>query len=120
MQRGSINWYDAHADAVAASHESLDAGRVNKWIHDLLPVAPAAMHELCRLARATDLASARAADAKLLGVHKALFLESNPIPTKWAMHRLGLIEAGIRLPMTWLSSEFQTQVEAAMQQAQAL
>jgi len=46
MQRGSINWYDAHADAVAASHESLDAGRVNQWLHDLLPVAPAAILDI--------------------------------------------------------------------------
>jgi len=46
MQRSSINWYDAHADAVAASHESLDAGRVNQWLHDLLPVAPAAILDI--------------------------------------------------------------------------
>ena len=79
--------------------------------------APAAMHELCKLARAGHRDAAEAVDAGLLGLHQALFLESNPIPVKWAVHRLGLIEDGIRLPMTWLSGEFRPQVEAAMKQA---
>ncbi len=79
--------------------------------------APEAMHELCKLVRAGDREAAEAVDAGLLGLHQALFLESNPIPVKWAVHRLGLIEDGIRLPMTWLSGEFRPQVEAAMKQA---
>ena len=83
-------------------------------------VAPAAMHELCRLATAGERDSARALDAKLLGLHQALFLESNPIPAKWAVRRLGLIEDGIRLPMTWLSEEFRPRVEAAMRQAEVM
>ncbi len=83
-------------------------------------VAPAAMHELCRLARAGNRDAAKALDTKLLGLHQSLFLESNPIPTKWAMQRLGLIENGIRLPMTWLSEELHARVEAAMQQAEVI
>ena len=82
--------------------------------------APAAMHELSRLARAGRRDEARALDAKLLGLHQSLFLESNPIPVKWAVRRLGLIEDGIRLPMTWLSEELCPQVEAAMKQAEVL
>lgn len=83
-------------------------------------VAPAAMGELCRLARAGDGDAARALDKTLLGLHQTLFLESNPIPTKWAMQRLGLVEPGIRLPMTWLSGEFHPRVEAAMKQAKVI
>ena len=83
-------------------------------------VAPAAMHELCRLATAGQDVEAKALDAKLLGLHQRLFLEANPIPAKWALQRLGLIEDGIRLPMTWLSGEYQPGVEAAMRQAEVI
>ncbi len=83
-------------------------------------VAPAAMHELSRLARTGHREAAKVIDAKLLGLHQSLFLESNPIPVKWAVRRLGLIEDGIRLPMTWLSEDLCAQVEAAMKQAEVL
>ena len=83
-------------------------------------VAPSAMHELCRLATAGQRDEARALDAKLQGLHQTLFLESNPIPAKWAVQRLGLIEDGIRLPMTWLSGQYQPGVEAAMRQAEVM
>lgn len=83
-------------------------------------VAPRAMSELCRLAREGDIDTARALDASLEGLHRQLFIESNPIPTKWALRRLGLIEAGIRLPLTWLAAEHAPAVEAAMRQAGVL
>ena len=83
-------------------------------------VAPAAMRELCRLARAGNEEAAGALDKSLTGLHQTLFLESNPIPTKWAMQRLGLVEPGIRLPMTWLSGECHARVEAAMKQAKVI
>ena len=54
---------------------------------------------------------------ELDGLHRGLFLESNPIPTKWALHRLGLIPGGIRLPLTCLSEEYHGPVEAAMRRA---
>lgn len=82
--------------------------------------APAAMSELCRLAMAGAVNEAQRANAKLARLHQALFLEANPIPVKWAVHRQGLIEAGIRLPMTWLSVEWRERVEAAMRQAEVL
>jgi 4-hydroxy-tetrahydrodipicolinate synthase len=83
-------------------------------------VAPRAMSELCRLAREGDIEAARDLDATLEGLHRQLFIESNPIPTKWALHRMGLIEAGIRLPLTWLAVEHAPAVEAAMRQAGVL
>lgn len=82
--------------------------------------APAPMSELCRLALAGSVDEAKRADAKLAGLHQALFLEANPIPVKWAVHRQGLIEDGIRLPMTWLSVEWRERVESAMRQAEVL
>lgn len=77
-------------------------------------VAPAAMHALCEAALDGDEAMARSIDEKLQPLHQDLFLEANPIPVKWAVAQLGLIENGIRLPMTWLSSNYQPAVRAAM------
>ena len=83
-------------------------------------VAPRAFHEMCLYALAGDATNAYEIDRTLAGLHKKLFLESNPIPVKWAMHRLGLIEAGMRLPMTWMSDQYIPELEAAMQQAGVL
>jgi 4-hydroxy-tetrahydrodipicolinate synthase len=80
-------------------------------------VAPAAMQRMCQLATSGARAEAMAVDATLQGLHKKLFVEANPIPVKWAMHRLGMIDTGIRLPLTWLSDKFVPDVEAAMRQA---
>lgn len=83
-------------------------------------VAPRAMRELSDAALAGDRARAGEIDGRLAGLHKALFLESNPIPVKWAVNQLGLIPPGIRLPLTPLSKAFQPAVRAAMQQAGAI
>ncbi len=83
-------------------------------------VAPGLMHEMVSLALAGERDAAQAADARLVGLHKALFVESSPIPVKWAVHRMGLAGRGIRLPLTWLSSSAEAEVEAAMQQAGVL
>jgi 4-hydroxy-tetrahydrodipicolinate synthase len=80
-------------------------------------VAPRLMHEMCAAARAADLATARAINARLLGLHRHLFVEANPIPVKWAVSRMGLIEAGIRLPLTPLSPEHHERVLQAMREA---
>jgi 4-hydroxy-tetrahydrodipicolinate synthase len=80
-------------------------------------VAPQAMHELCAHALAGDRRGAERINAHLLGLHKELFAESNPIPAKWALNRMGLIQAGIRLPLTWLSAACQSRVQHAMEQA---
>ena len=80
-------------------------------------VAPAAMHELCAAALAGDRATAAAINARLDVLHRALFVESNPIPVKWALCEMGLIPAGIRLPLTPLASEFHDTVRQALMQA---
>ncbi|WP_348757797.1 4-hydroxy-tetrahydrodipicolinate synthase [Candidatus Methylocalor cossyra] len=80
-------------------------------------VAPRLMHEMCTAALAGDRATATAIDARLAALHRDLFIESNPIPVKWAVHELGLIPAGIRLPLTWLSENCRAAVRSAMRQA---
>lgn len=80
-------------------------------------VAPKAMQQMCLKATAGARTEAEVIDATLRGLHKKLFVEANPIPAKWAMHRLGLIDKGIRLPLTWLSDVYTRDVEAAMRQA---
>lgn len=80
-------------------------------------VAPKAMHEMCVAAFKGDLAAARSLNAKLLGLHQKLFVEANPIPVKWAVQQMGLIEGGIRLPLTPLAAGNQEVVRQAMAQA---
>ncbi|MCK0508759.1 4-hydroxy-tetrahydrodipicolinate synthase [Aromatoleum anaerobium] len=80
-------------------------------------VAPRAMHEMCAAARAGDALRAREINARLVGLHRDLFCEANPIPVKWAVARMGLIESGIRLPLTPLSSGSQERVLLAMRRA---
>jgi 4-hydroxy-tetrahydrodipicolinate synthase len=77
-------------------------------------VAPGGMRSLCDAARAGDREAAEKVDATLQPLHRALFLESNPIPVKWAVHRMGLIGDGIRLPLTQLSPAHHGAVSAAM------
>ncbi len=83
-------------------------------------VAPRLMHEMCAAALRGDTAEAERLDAKLAGLHKALFVESNPIPVKWALQQMGLIEGGIRLPMTPLAAQFHDTVRQAMQLAEVI
>ena len=80
-------------------------------------VAPRAMHALCAAAATGAGAEARRLDAQLQPLHKALFVEPNPIPAKWAVAELGLIPRGIRLPLTPLSLAAQGSVRAAMRAA---
>jgi 4-hydroxy-tetrahydrodipicolinate synthase len=80
-------------------------------------IAPQRMAAMSTAALAGDRAQAVAIDATLQGLHKALFVESSPIPVKWAAAELGWCAKGIRLPLTWLSQAAQPVVLAAMQQA---
>jgi 4-hydroxy-tetrahydrodipicolinate synthase len=79
--------------------------------------APRLMHEMCAAALAGDIIRAREINNRLLGLHRSLFCEANPIPVKWAVQQMGLIKGGIRLPLTPLSEGFFSQVREAMQQA---
>ena len=80
-------------------------------------VAPQAMHDMCAAALAGDRATASAINAPLEGLHESLFIESNPIPVKWALAEMGLIPAGIRLPLTPLASGYHETVRQALRQA---
>ncbi|MDD5367194.1 MAG: 4-hydroxy-tetrahydrodipicolinate synthase [Gallionellaceae bacterium] len=83
-------------------------------------VAPRLMHEMCTAALAGDLARAREINFRLLGLHQKLFVEANPIPVKWCVAEMGLIEPGIRLPLTPLSSQHHDTLRSAMREAGAL
>ena len=80
-------------------------------------VAPAAMHSMSEFAISGDRSAAEVVDSTLMGLHKGLFVESSPIPVKWAVFRLGLIDEGIRLPLTWMSDRYNADIESAMKKA---
>ena len=77
-------------------------------------VAPARMAELCRLASTGKGEAARALDSTLQPLNKMLFIESNPIPVKWAVSAMGLMEPHIRLPLTPFSTQYHQDMRAAM------
>jgi 4-hydroxy-tetrahydrodipicolinate synthase len=83
-------------------------------------VAPREMHEMCTAALDGDFERAEAINQRLMPLHKKLFVEANPIPVKWALHEMGLIPAGIRLPLTVLSEQYHETVRQAMKQAGVL
>jgi 4-hydroxy-tetrahydrodipicolinate synthase len=80
-------------------------------------VAPEAMARMCAAALAGDAEAAATIDAELAGLHRALFVEPNPIPVKWALKELGLIDEGIRLPLVPLDPAFHDDVRAALRAA---
>lgn len=80
-------------------------------------VVPKAMRELCDAALSGNLVQARAINDALLGLHKHLFVEANPIPVKWVLEQMGLIGAGMRLPLTPLAEQHHALLRAAMRQA---
>ncbi len=77
-------------------------------------VVPDQIARMCELALAGKAEEARAINQRLLALHDAMFVESNPIPVKWAVEQLGFISSGIRLPLTRLSEQYQAQVAAAL------
>ncbi|HQY76636.1 MAG TPA: 4-hydroxy-tetrahydrodipicolinate synthase [Rhodoferax sp.] len=77
-------------------------------------VAPRLMHELCMAAMAGDVKRAMEIQFKLMPLHKTLFIESNPIPVKWAVARMGLSKGALRLPLTELSEASQKTLEGVM------
>ncbi|MDZ7854062.1 MAG: 4-hydroxy-tetrahydrodipicolinate synthase [Halomonas sp.] len=80
-------------------------------------VAPRAMHELCTAAVSGGADRAHQINTRLMPLHTNLGIESNPIPVKWALYRMGHIEPGIRLPLTWLSEKYHSTVSEALQLA---
>ncbi len=80
-------------------------------------VAPRLMADMCRAALAGEREKAQQLDDKLQPLNKAMFLESNPIPVKWALAEMGLISPGIRLPLTPYSEEYHAEMRQAMANA---
>lgn len=79
-------------------------------------VVPERCHQLCQAALLGDVKQAEQMHQALLPLHRVLFCESNPIPVKWAMYRMGLISTGIRLPLTPLNDASISEVELIMRQ----
>ncbi len=83
-------------------------------------VAPGAMAQLCQAAIQGDARRARELHMQLLSLHKLLFVESNPIPVKWALQRMGRIAAGMRLPLVPLAATHHAALEQALREAGCL
>ena len=83
-------------------------------------VAPKLMSEMCAAALAGDVATARARNDRLLALHRRLFVEANPTPTKWALAEMGMIHDELRLPLVKLSPQFHDTVRAALRDAGCL
>ncbi|WP_133510270.1 4-hydroxy-tetrahydrodipicolinate synthase [Candidatus Thiosymbion oneisti] len=80
-------------------------------------VAPRLMQQMCAAALSGRRDEALAINARLDPLHRGLFVQSSPIPVKWAVAEMGLSARGIRLPLTWLTADAQPTVRAAMEQA---
>jgi 4-hydroxy-tetrahydrodipicolinate synthase len=83
-------------------------------------IAPRAMHELCAAAIRGDVAAAIKINDRMLPLHNRLFVEPNPVPVKWAMVQMGLIQAGMRLPLAPLGAEYHDTVKAALRESGVL
>lgn len=79
-------------------------------------VAPAKMAAMCEAALAGDIELARQLNAELDPLHRDLFIEANPIPVKWALYEMGMIDIGIRLPLVPLSEVARPRLQASMRQ----
>lgn len=122
IERGSQLLRDAPPDFAVYSGDDLTAvalmllgGHGN--ISVTANVAPRAMSELCAAAMRGDASAAWAIQRRLLPLHKQLFVEANPIPVKWALHRMGRIGSGIRLPLVPLAPSHHETLAAAMRDA---
>ena len=80
-------------------------------------VAPKLMHQMCAAALVGDVKKAREINLRLLPLHQRLFVEANPIPVKWALGEMGLIEPGLRLPLSPLAEKFHQTVREALHEA---
>ena len=83
-------------------------------------VAPRAMHEMCKAAMAGDIARAIEINNKVFPLHQKLFIEPNPVPVKWALAEMGMMPAGLRLPLVPLATECHDAVRAALREAGVL
>ena len=77
-------------------------------------IVPLQMHNMCRLASEGQKDEAEKINNKIDVLHDNLFIESNPIPVKWALSRMGLIKRGIRLPLTWMDEQHEAMLEESL------
>lgn len=77
-------------------------------------IVPLQMHNMCKLASEGQKDEAEKINNKIDVLHDNLFIESNPIPVKWALSRMGLIKRGIRLPLTWMDEEYEAMLEESL------
>jgi len=82
--------------------------------------APNLMHRMCQAATSGDTDTAQQLNGQLADLHKAMFVQSNPIPAKWAVGQQGLIGGGIRLPLVPLEAQYHDEVRSAMSNAGVL
>lgn len=80
-------------------------------------VIPRIMSQLCAAARSGDVVAVREISRRIAPLHRAMFVEPNPIPVKWVLERLGLIEAHYRLPLTSLNAVWHDKIDAALREA---
>lgn len=83
-------------------------------------IAPCKMHDFCEAALSGDVDRAKQLHLELMPLHKKLFLQANPIPVKWALHEMGMIQAGIRLPLIPLAEEYQAELREALIETEVL
>ncbi|MDO4450836.1 MAG: 4-hydroxy-tetrahydrodipicolinate synthase [Moraxella sp.] len=83
-------------------------------------IAPKVMSEIFELALAGEFDKALALNETVAHLHKDLFCEASPQPTKYALHKMGMIDTGIRLPLVWLSDEYHGVIDNALQKANLL
>ncbi len=113
---GISNGFDVYSGEDAVTFELMKLG-AKGVISVTANVAPRLMHEMCQAMLRNDVPTAEAINQKLVPLHKALFAESNPIPVKWALYKMGMIGDGIRLPLTRLAEPFHDKVLKAMSEA---
>ncbi len=80
-------------------------------------IAPRMMHNMCKAALEGSRAQAESINKRLIPLHRDLFLQANPIPVKWALYTMGLIDEGIRLPLISLDAQYHAQIYAAIEQS---
>ncbi|OWT60387.1 4-hydroxy-tetrahydrodipicolinate synthase [Candidimonas nitroreducens] len=121
IARGALLLRDAPADFQVFSGDDATAaalmllgGRGN--ISVTANVAPRLMHELCMAAINGDVPKARELNARLAHLNQVLFVESNPIPVKWAVAEMGLTELGYRLPLTSLSEQYHALLRTSLKE----
>lgn len=98
--------------------EGMLAGVLQGVISVTANIAPDIMHQMCEAALSKNRVVAEKLNAKLQLLHTHLFVEPSPIPVKWALHQMGLIPSGIRLPLTPLDNKFHADVIAAIRAAE--